>query len=1191
LCQPWWPGVTHTFFGEVPEENIHIGPGTWRPRDATFDRKEPRTIADFKPMTVLLQGVLESLLSRELMLVNKPLMEENARIAKRCADYEAFMEEHTAQAARQQMLKMRDKFRTVSFKKKRAEELTEDLRYNVINKTEAIVTFMDQGQLNRQLGEATARLEKTARRLSEMEALVAKKEQIALSARGELKAHKEEKQAALELQLKNRELQKSMDTLRNQKDAHIKKLEESAAMLGKGIEDLKGESMMLKTTDFQFLPWLVHRPVIEYKWAAKLRGEMVAVTVPPSSVVTLPLPKEATDSVWHVVSLPADSLIKLSTDDPFMEAAIPWRSCLTFPGGEGEITLPGGSSLLLPESDKLLSVIVSAGTKIFSGSDTLFAKGVETHEVLGGSTIAIPMYGRRVAATVPSGTCVIVPKAGYWHARVPGGTCVRVGNHTAYQEVMVPADAVITLPKDHAAMPDVDTHVGANLQSLALTARISAGTLAGKNSFVLMLPSGARVELSSSLSKKIGTATVPPGTTVYRPTTWDGDKPALPRITAAPGETVTVTSRLTSRLQLLPGSVIQLPFHEKEVSAQQLAEQLDRAGPEAAGMALGKLCAFDVAEALPLLHPKVAAAILGMARPEVATKVLVKWKGSGQAQTLGYMGVECLGAIIGSMDSDDQEITLNEIYGGDKRLIQDILKQADLWRTAKQAINADIPYYRRVTALSALRPREAALLLAESDSSIAAICMTRLATRSDHFPGKILEELTGLSARIAQLQTRYTENDLHRTHLLAQVSNQASTTTMLHQVEELLGFIKSAYGVGCTLYHREEDAGLCPSASSVPSSQQQEDQEPSEFPILYSTENAYYGPAKRAPPGMNKGNREANGLSVHVPIDDALAAIQEAYQTKALVKRGVLIVMPIFATTGVVASRPPWGALVHVNKMEAAAAVMGGVLGRPLVNSEPLAIENLRQAAEAIATALYETERSWFGKTPENLERELLDLVFIKRDQIPKFAITQQVVDNMSLLLDAHIKDHTLLVRKLSVESDDDLGENKSKCLAAIQTVVSSAAYPSESVRRTLVAMMLYLGGADRKLTAAECLGPKLMSYPADDKQLWGYVKAFVSVPRRHSEYPVKLWKECSPHIIDRSELMSPEAIREGVHAVLGPVKPEDVKAMEKDAVLCHLGDIFHLVSLADKVSGTVLRMNEIIELKNARELEALDHQ
>jgi len=67
------------------------------------------------------------------------------------------------------------------------------------------------------------------------------------------------------------------------------------------------------------------------------------------------------------------------------------------------------------------------------------------------------------------------------------------------------------------------------------------------------------------------------------------------------------------------------------------------------------------------------------------------------------------------------QITLNEIYGGDKRLIQDILKQADLWRTAKQAINADIPYYRRVTALSALRPREAALLLAESDSSIAAI--------------------------------------------------------------------------------------------------------------------------------------------------------------------------------------------------------------------------------------------------------------------------------------------------------------------------------------------------------------------------------------------------------------------------------------------------------------------------------------
>eukprot|EP00959_Pyramimonas_sp_CCMP1952_P093864 1963713-Pyramimonas_sp.AAC.3 len=52
-----------------------------------------------------------------------------------------------------------------------------------------------------------------------------------------------------------------------------------------------------------------------------------------------------------------------------------------------------------------------------------------------------------------------------------------------------------------------------------------------------------------------------------------------------------------------------------------LAERLTAAGPEAAGMALGRMCSFSTAEALPLMNPADAGAVLLKTRPEAAIKV------------------------------------------------------------------------------------------------------------------------------------------------------------------------------------------------------------------------------------------------------------------------------------------------------------------------------------------------------------------------------------------------------------------------------------------------------------------------------------------------------------------------------------------------------------------------------------------
>ena len=58
------------------------------------------------------------------------------------------------------------------------------------------------------------------------------------------------------------------------------------------------------------------------------------------------------------------------------------------------------------------------------------------------------------------------------------------------------------------------------------------------------------------------------------------------------------------------------------MTPEQLAQRLVDAGPEAAGMALGKMCAYLAAETLLLMDTPMAAKVLCMARPEAAASVM-----------------------------------------------------------------------------------------------------------------------------------------------------------------------------------------------------------------------------------------------------------------------------------------------------------------------------------------------------------------------------------------------------------------------------------------------------------------------------------------------------------------------------------------------------------------------------------------
>eukprot|EP00959_Pyramimonas_sp_CCMP1952_P093867 1963713-Pyramimonas_sp.AAC.6 len=68
--------------------------------------------------------------------------------------------------------------------------------------------------------------------------------------------------------------------------------------------------------------------------------------------------------VRHVATVPANCSISLTSEDEYVEAALPWNSSISFPSETGEILVPGGSSLIMPQSDKLLRVTLAPGTEI-----------------------------------------------------------------------------------------------------------------------------------------------------------------------------------------------------------------------------------------------------------------------------------------------------------------------------------------------------------------------------------------------------------------------------------------------------------------------------------------------------------------------------------------------------------------------------------------------------------------------------------------------------------------------------------------------------------------------------------------------------------------------------------------------------------------------------------------------------------
>jgi hypothetical protein len=415
-----------------------------------------------------------------------------------------------------------------------------------------------------------------------------------------------------------------------------------------------------------------------------------------------------------------------------------------------------------------------------------------------------------------------------------------------------------------------------------------------------------------------------------------------------------------------------------------------------------------------------------------------------------------VGAIAGYLDIDDANEKLNEFFGDDPKRFKGILECMRTWKKSEAAVNQkNIPIRKVVDALQMLPVREGSMLLASADSKRAAFSLMRMCSRSELQAAGMMEQLTAMSSRMAQLGTRHKEQDMYRAHLLSRVAEEKSETRMLSRAKKLLSFIKEAYGVATTLcreaplaWQKEDSKNAMVNikigktvtnwVKVVAEIQLEDDELPDntdtttedmlyqELDIVCSTEDVTWGQgikvlkkwhnvtfkSKQEKSKSIEASREAasevlnvpkklsSGLQVSLTAKALHDAVSEAFRTKDVVRQGLLFVVPIF----VPGSGRPWGTITHINKMSTATEILGGILKMPLKNSIPLAMENLNLCSRAIALAVGQAEKHLLQRGAVEAE-EALNRVMLKS------GTTQDTVDHVAWLIDQYNKRYVLGLR------------------------------------------------------------------------------------------------------------------------------------------------------------------------------------
>uniref|UniRef100_A0A7S0WPF9 Uncharacterized protein n=1 Tax=Pyramimonas obovata TaxID=1411642 RepID=A0A7S0WPF9_9CHLO len=155
-------------------------------------------------------------------------------------------------------------------------------------------------------------------------------------------------------------------------------------------------------------------------------------------------------------------------------------------------------------------------------------------------------------------------------------------------------------------------------------------------------------------------------------------------------------------------------------------------------------------------------------------------------------------------------------------------------------------------------------------------------------------------------------------------------------------------------------------------------------------------------------------------------------------------------------------------------------------NTIPMALENLKLAAQAIAKACSEAERQSVNKDPKTLE-------VILRSMLEKNEYSQEMLDNSAFLTDLYHKKHRLLVEEFT-------SRNKESTLRMFSEM-KGYANPNHAIKRTVVALLVYLDILPSEIE----MGPDLPKQVDTNEELWTLARKAVQLYPHHPEYIIKL--------------------------------------------------------------------------------------
>ncbi|XRA97332.1 hypothetical protein NFJ02_03g102080 [Pycnococcus provasolii] len=796
---PWDPQMRHArlTYSRRPSA-AHFGPGWDNPHEAphlaqarrsyvTGDKPvdiadmtkwvrtlQPRSTHDLRPMTVLLQGVVDSMVNDKLELFSSredglqgKLKVANGRIDDLSAYIQYLEEELEKLGGDLNAMKASEKMRS-----KVDDIIKERLRKELEQQRLALAAEW-QNKLDQAVGDAVAFEKAKAKKMNEglTKEVSELKEKLRkyLDESGELvsrlqAAEEEISRKTFEIEDLNTEVQNMEAKVEEANDD--KRAAERRAQQSDMLKDLAEET--LRGT--KFMPWATFRPIVQREFAGMILEGLYTISLSPKSTGMAPLEENV---AGYIFDLPSTSEISLdsSVRDPenkYSLVAFPTNTVLKFNRPSAIIELPPGAwvSFSTAHAQKLprycvvqLDPAEAPFGDPFDEKGNYACTGEEDFETYIGVNSVVHMPDTmRSKISVPSGSAVFI----------------RVG-----------ADRMVSLPHDTTMV--LTTFSDNNVVCVPNKTQISLPD-AG-NYLSIMSPANSVWTCAGFMGNPHTAITIPPGTMIEAP------EDAVATKNVEPGKTKVIQDVIPHTLTVPEGCKITIPVLKGAKAPKLVAKRLHIIGPVGAS------------QAISMMSTEIASLVLRELPKDYASKMLESLDRVTFYKIYEYMGpkIQSYAALMDrgirtmfySHQPSEQFAKDLQIFGPDLPAALEGFKSL-----TKLLDSIDEDPTRRFHASvvsNVIGPKCTSRLITGGTAISTASTLNHYAALQRTEAAYTIRELYEWVDQYADLTERNKETDMLRAGVLQWVASADSGRELDSRVEELFDLMKDKYNTRCTI--------------------------------------------------------------------------------------------------------------------------------------------------------------------------------------------------------------------------------------------------------------------------------------------------------------------------------------------------------------------------------------------------------